>query len=161
MTYSYDRTASSKEFWKPVTDDTPKKIGITWVRPGNQRDGEAHAFREATFDDGSAVVDNESLCGKKFQGMAISKARAHGNTSSAQCPDCKKKSEHVHTAANIPNSAWDRTIDSIIQYGNDMKKQVERLGGIANALEQGHGQTLQGQLGELASVVRTLQRRLG
>ncbi len=91
--YDYSRTASN-EFWKPVMDETPKKVGITWVRPGNQRDGEAHAFEEAAFDDGSVVVNNVSLCWKKFQSSAISKARAHGNTSSAVCPDCKAKSGH-------------------------------------------------------------------
>jgi len=94
MSYDYDRrrTAASSEFWRPVMDEDPKKVGVAWVRPGNQRDGEAHAFREATFEDGSTVVDNVSLCGKKFQGSAISKARAHGNTSSEVCPVCKKKS---------------------------------------------------------------------
>jgi hypothetical protein len=91
MPYSYDRRTSSQEFWKPVTDDTPTKVGITWVRPGSQRDGESHAFQEASFDDGSTVVNNVSLCGKKFRGMEISKARVHGNTSSAVCPVCRSK----------------------------------------------------------------------
>lgn len=85
------KVSADAEFWKPVMDEDPKKVGTVWVRPGNQRDGEAHAFKEATFDDGSAVVNNVSLCGKKFQGMAISKARAHGNTSSEKCPTCKQK----------------------------------------------------------------------
>jgi hypothetical protein len=82
---------AAKEFWRPVMDEDPEKMSIAWVRPGNQRDGEAHAFREATFGDGSVVVDNVSLCGKKFQSSAISKARAYGNTSSVVCPICKKK----------------------------------------------------------------------
>ena len=95
MAYSYDRrTATSKEFWKSVKDETPTKVEVTWARPGNQRDGEAHAFQEAAFEDGSVVVNNESLCGKKFRGMSISKARAFGNTSSALCPTCKSRSGH-------------------------------------------------------------------
>ncbi len=83
--------AAAAEFWKPVMDEDPKKVVVVWVRPGNQRDGEAHAFKEATFEDGSTVVNNVSLCGKKFQGMAISKARAHGNVSSEKCSECEKK----------------------------------------------------------------------
>jgi hypothetical protein len=70
--------------------------------------------------------------------------------------------DYDRTAAeNISNSAWNRTIDGIIEYGQSMKNQVERLGGIGNALGQGHGETLKVQLTELASIVRTLQRRLG
>lgn len=93
------RVLSAREFWKPVMDEDPKKVGIAWVRPGNQRDGESHAFQEATFEDGSTVVDNVSLCGKKFQSSAITKARAHGNTSSEVCPKCKSKAKDKTAAA--------------------------------------------------------------
>ncbi len=62
---------------------------------------------------------------------------------------------------NISNSAWERGIDTMIDNVTSMKKQVDRFGGIVNALGQGHGTTLKQQINETASILRTLQRRLG
>lgn len=64
-------------------------------------------------------------------------------------------------AESISNSAWERGIDALIDNVTSMKKQVDRLGGIANALEKGHGTTLKQQMTETAAIIRTLQRRLG
>lgn len=62
---------------------------------------------------------------------------------------------------NISNSAWERGIDAVIDNVQSMKKQVDRFGGVVNALGQGHGTTLKQQMNETASILRTLQRRLG
>jgi len=96
---TYDRrvTAAASPFWKPVMDEDPKKVAITWVRPGNRRDGEAHAFEEATFEDKSQVVNNVSLCGKKYSGTEISKARASGSVSSEKCSKCEAKAKTYHS----------------------------------------------------------------
>jgi hypothetical protein len=64
-------------------------------------------------------------------------------------------------AENISNSAWERGIDALIDNVQSMKKQVDRFGGIVNALGQGHGTTLKQQMTETAAILRTLQRRLG
>jgi len=64
-------------------------------------------------------------------------------------------------AENISNSAWERGIDAVIDAAQSMKKQVDRFGGIVNALGHGHGTTLKQQMNETAAVLRTLQRRLG
>lgn len=65
------------------------------------------------------------------------------------------------TAANITTQVWDRTLATVLDTAQAMKKQVERFGGIENALREGHGTTLNQQMTELASVVRVLQRRIG
>jgi hypothetical protein len=64
-------------------------------------------------------------------------------------------------AAAITTPAWDRSLASVLDTVTALKKQVERFGGIENALQQGHGSTINQQVTELASVIRTLQRRLG
>lgn len=64
------------------------------------------------------------------------------------------------TAADLTDPAWDRLINGIADTAMAMKNQVERFGGITVALREGHGSTLEGQLNELASTVRVLQRRL-
>jgi hypothetical protein len=104
----------------------PNKVEVAWVRPGNQRDGESHAFQVATFDDDSTVVDNISLCGKKFNSMAISKARAHGNTSSEVCAVCKVKSTSFHkTARYEEGKPADPTQNMSEEDAAEWKKQNE------------------------------------
>lgn len=117
---------AAREFWKSVMYGDPNKVEVAWVRPGNQRDGESHAFQVATFDDDSTVVDNISLCGKKFNSMAISKARAHGNTSSEVCAVCKVKSTSFHkTARYEEGKPADPTQNMSEEDAAEWKKQNE------------------------------------
>jgi hypothetical protein len=71
------------------------------------------------------------------------------------------EAQGLKAAADISNSAWERGIDALIDETQSMKKQVDRFGGIQNALGQGHGTTLKQQMSEVAAILRTLQRRLG
>lgn len=63
--------------------------------------------------------------------------------------------------ATLNDAAWDRNVGALLDGAAAMKKQVERFGGIENALREGHGTTLKQQVTEMASVLRVLQRRLG
>jgi ribosomal protein S17E len=64
-------------------------------------------------------------------------------------------------ALPLENARFVQMVENMIENAQGMLKQVERLGGIEAALTRGHGATLQGQLREIDSVVRVLQRRLG
>jgi hypothetical protein len=64
-------------------------------------------------------------------------------------------------AGSLTTQVWDRTLETLTDTAEAMKKQVSRFGGIENALKEGHGTTLGQQLNEMSSVLRVLQRRLG
>ena len=65
------------------------------------------------------------------------------------------------TALALPDQAFERLVGSIGDNARAMELQVKRLGGISSAMQQGHGTTLRGQLAEIGSSLRVLQRRLG
>ena len=65
------------------------------------------------------------------------------------------------TALALPDPAFNRLVGGIGDTARQMELQVQRLGGIASAIQQGHGDTLRGQIAEIASSIRVLQRRLG
>jgi hypothetical protein len=65
------------------------------------------------------------------------------------------------TAGELTDPAFERLVSKIEDEAKAMRAQVKRLGGIAQALKEGHKSTLEGQIAEVASSVRVLQRRLG
>jgi hypothetical protein len=65
------------------------------------------------------------------------------------------------TAANLTDAAFERMVGSIEDSAKKMQAQVNRLGGIEEALKKGHDETLRQQATEMASTLRVLQRRLG
>jgi hypothetical protein len=111
--------------------ETPEKIEVAWARPGNQRDGESHAFKNAVFEDGSNVVNNVALCGKKFKPSAVSKARAFGNVSSGRCAVCDKKAKDVDKTAGcekLPEGGMRDNCEKKVEEGkkDDKKASVAK-----------------------------------
>lgn len=139
--YSYDR--------RPVTASI-KEITKAYIRTYSDS-GDEKAYVEWVDDKGK-------------------KGRTEGKPDNAHMKAlldrAKREKVKVETqkwagSENISNSAWERSIDLLIDSSQSMKKQVDRFGGIVNALGNGHGTTLKQQMNEMSSVLRVLQRRLG
>lgn len=68
--------------------------------------------------------------------------------------------DNFKSAADLPDSSFTRMVDTIRDNAEAMLKQVDRLGGFNSAIRQGHGRTLRGQLLEIGSMYRVLERRI-
>jgi hypothetical protein len=68
--------------------------------------------------------------------------------------------DNFKSAADLPDSSFNQMVDTIRDNADKMLKQVARLGGLGSALRQGHGKTLRGQLLEIGSIYRVLERRI-
>jgi hypothetical protein len=75
--------------------------------------------------------------------------------------DSKSIVERFKNAGALTDASFERLVGSIEKNVKDMQSQVARLGGVKEALERGHAQTLQQQLNEISSSTRVLQRSLG
>lgn len=72
----------------------------------------------------------------------------------------RDKLEENTTKHPLPTVAFNRLLSFIEHHCGAMQRQVERFGGLDKAIERGHLETLIGQLNEISSAVRTLERRL-
>ena len=71
-----------------------------------------------------------------------------------------KHKDNFKSAADLPDNRFNQMVDSIRDNADNMLKQVAWLGGFESAIRQGHGRTLRGQLSEIGSLYRVLERRI-
>lgn len=72
----------------------------------------------------------------------------------------KTASEDKEAALPMSDGKFRQLAGGIQNTAQAMINQVERLGGIENALQRGHGQTLEGQIREIETMAGVLSRRL-
>ena len=138
MPYSYDRTASkikeiTKAYIRTYTDSGQETAYVEWVDDKGKK-GRTEGSPDSTHM--KALLDRA-----KREKVKVEKQK--------------------WSSVAIQDPAFERMMGSIEENAHAIRQQVSRLGGIASAMEQGHAETIRGQLNEIGSSLRTLQRRLG
>ncbi len=165
--YSYDRrtvTASIKQITKAYirtySDSGDEKAYIEWIddkgKPGRTEGKADGAHMKALLD--RAKREKVKVETQKWASWKECEAARRNDWISEQKI---LSAQDLRADSNISNSAWERGIATLLDNVTSMKSQVDRFGGIVNALERGHGTTLKQQMTETTSILRVLQRRLG
>lgn len=158
--YSYDRREVTAAFIKEITkayirtytDNGQTKAYVEWVDNKGKK-GTTEGDPESTHM--KALLDRAKREKVKIETQ---------KWASWQAREAQRRHEWIREQtreAAVTDAAWERSIGALVDTSGAMKKQVDRFGGIEKALQEGHGTTIKQQLGEIASVLRVLQRRLG
>lgn len=68
--------------------------------------------------------------------------------------------DFAKSAADLPDNRFIQMVETIRDNADAMLTQVKRFGGLEAAVRSGHAATLQGQLQEISSTSRVLERRM-